>query len=82
LVALHYSLNGLSSAISQRKVKASVKYSGWVSAWLDCALALQFLRNVYRINGSIEVLQSPITLSGETVLPGFVLNLATIFKTD
>jgi Uma2 family endonuclease len=37
---------------------------------------------IYRIDGSIEVLQSPITLSGETVLPGFVLDLTTIFKTD
>jgi Uma2 family endonuclease len=37
---------------------------------------------IYRIDGSTEVLQSPPTLSGEAVLPGFVLNLAAIFKTD
>jgi Uma2 family endonuclease len=47
--------------------------------WLVIAKTQQV--EVYRINGSIEGLQSPITLSGETVLPGFVLNLATIFKT-
>jgi Uma2 family endonuclease len=37
---------------------------------------------VYRGDGSIEVLQSPATLSGEAVLPGFVLNLVAIFKTE
>jgi Uma2 family endonuclease len=37
---------------------------------------------IYRSDASIEVLQSPITLSGEAVLPGFTLTLATIFKTD
>jgi Uma2 family endonuclease len=37
---------------------------------------------IYRGDRSIEVLQSPATLSGEAVLPGFVLNLVAIFKTD
>lgn len=33
---------------------------------------------IYRPGQTIEVLQSPITLSGEGVLPGFVLNLSQI----
>jgi Uma2 family endonuclease len=34
---------------------------------------------VYRPNREVEVLQSPATLSGEEVLPGFVLDLQPIF---
>ncbi|NEP00509.1 MAG: Uma2 family endonuclease [Symploca sp. SIO2E9] len=34
---------------------------------------------IFRPNREIEVLQSPQTLSGEDVLPGFVLDLATIW---
>jgi Uma2 family endonuclease len=34
---------------------------------------------IYRIDSSIEILQSPNTISGEDVLPGFVLNLAKIW---
>ncbi|NJM75371.1 MAG: Uma2 family endonuclease [Acaryochloridaceae cyanobacterium RU_4_10] len=34
---------------------------------------------IYRGDGAVEVLQSPVTLSGEAVLPGFTLHLATIF---
>jgi Uma2 family endonuclease len=34
---------------------------------------------IYRIGQPVEVLQSPITLSGETVLPEFVLELASIW---
>jgi Uma2 family endonuclease len=34
---------------------------------------------IYRGDGTVEVLQSPVTLSGEAVLPDFTLNLATIF---
>jgi|SRR6478672_9809775 len=33
---------------------------------------------IYRMNGEIEILQSPSSLSGEDVLPGFVLDLKTI----
>lgn len=33
---------------------------------------------VYRQGQSVEVLQSPTTLSGEDVLPGFVLDLRQI----
>lgn len=34
---------------------------------------------IYRIGIDVEVLQSPATLSGEDVLPGFVLDLRGIF---
>ncbi len=35
---------------------------------------------IYRLNQAVEVLQSPATLSGEDVLPGFVLDLQPIFE--
>ena len=35
---------------------------------------------VYRLGQDVEVLQSPLTLSGENVLPGFVLNLQKIWN--
>ena len=34
---------------------------------------------VYRQNQEVEVLESPTSLSGEDVLPGFVLNLENIW---
>ncbi len=34
---------------------------------------------IYRIGKEVEVLESPVSLSGEDVLPGFVLNLETIW---
>jgi Uma2 family endonuclease len=34
---------------------------------------------IYRLDREVEVLQSPATVSGEDVLPGFVLNLASIW---
>jgi Uma2 family endonuclease len=34
---------------------------------------------IYRQNQAVEVLESPTTLSGEDVLPGFVLDLQPIF---
>ncbi|MCG9891835.1 MAG: Uma2 family endonuclease [Thermosynechococcaceae cyanobacterium MS004] len=37
---------------------------------------------IYRIDGSTEILQSPVTLSGENVLPGFTLSISTISQTD
>ncbi len=33
---------------------------------------------VYRLNRDVEVLNAPVSLSGEDVLPGFVLDLAGI----
>ena len=35
---------------------------------------------IYRRGQDVEVLQSPLTLSGENVLPGFVLNLQKIWN--
>ncbi|WP_019502840.1 Uma2 family endonuclease [Pseudanabaena sp. PCC 6802] len=34
---------------------------------------------IYRLDGSVEILQSPTSLSGEDVLPGFTLNLEAIW---
>lgn len=34
---------------------------------------------VYRLDGSVEVLSSPVSLSGEDVLPGFTLDLAPLW---
>lgn len=34
---------------------------------------------IYRLGRQAEVLQDPVTLSGEDVLPGFVLDLRRIF---
>jgi Uma2 family endonuclease len=34
---------------------------------------------IYRLNQDVEVLESPVTLSGECVLPGFILNLDSIW---
>ena len=54
--------------------------------YLDNGVRLGWLINrksrqveIYRKGQEIEVLESPITLSGETVLPGFVLNLESIW---
>ncbi len=35
---------------------------------------------IYRVEQEVEILNSPISLSGETVLPGFVLNLQGIMN--
>lgn len=35
---------------------------------------------IYRQGQPVETLQSPLTLSGETVLPGFLLDLSRIFR--
>ncbi len=35
---------------------------------------------IYRQGKPIEILQNPETLSGEDVLPGFVLNLSSVFR--
>ena len=34
---------------------------------------------IYRLGQDVEVLQSPTSLSGEDVLPGFTLDLGLIF---
>ena len=55
--------------------------------YLENGLSLGWLINprtqqveIYRPNQAVEVLQSPVTLSGEDVLPGFVLDLQPIFS--
>lgn len=55
--------------------------------YLENGLRLGWLINpqlrqveIYRPNREVEVLESPTTLSGEDVLPGFVLELALIFS--
>jgi Uma2 family endonuclease len=35
---------------------------------------------IYRLGQAVEILQKPATLTGEAVLPGFVLNLAFIWQ--
>jgi Uma2 family endonuclease len=35
---------------------------------------------IYRLGQDVEILQSPTTLSGEDVLPGFVLDLRSVFN--
>jgi Uma2 family endonuclease len=37
---------------------------------------------IYRIDREIEILQSPVTLSGEDVLPGFVLDVGPVMGTN
>lgn len=34
---------------------------------------------IYRTGQAVEVLENPTSLSGEDVLPGFVLNLAIVW---
>ncbi len=34
---------------------------------------------IYRTDQPVETIDNPVTLSGEVVLPGFVLDLAEIF---
>jgi len=46
---------------------------GWLINPQECQV------EIYRPGQTVEVLQSPQTLSGETVLPGFVLSLERIF---
>jgi len=46
---------------------------GWLINPQDCQV------EIYRQGQPVEVLPAPLTLSGEDVLPGFVLNLQRIF---
>ncbi len=58
---------------------------GKMQEYLDNGVKLGWLINpstkiveIYRENKSVEILQNPRTLSGETILPGFTLNLTDI----
>jgi Uma2 family endonuclease len=46
---------------------------GWLINPQDCQV------EIYRLGQSVVLLQSPTSLSGEDVLPGFVLDLQRIF---
>ncbi|PSO97129.1 MAG: hypothetical protein BRC53_07620 [Cyanobacteria bacterium SW_6_48_11] len=55
--------------------------------YLDCGVRMGWLIEplnqqveIYRLGQNVEVLQSPTRLSGEEVLPGFVLELAEILS--
>jgi Uma2 family endonuclease len=37
---------------------------------------------IYRENQPVEILENPMSLSGETVLEGFTLNLADLWEND
>jgi Uma2 family endonuclease len=58
-----------------------------MNEYIDNGVVLGWLINpqdeqveVYRQGASVEVLNAPITLSGEDVLPGFVLDLSRILR--
>ncbi|MBD2431344.1 MULTISPECIES: Uma2 family endonuclease [Fischerella] len=55
--------------------------------YIDCGVRLGWLIDpqnqqveIYRIGQKVEVLESPLSLSGEDVLPGFVLDLKGILS--
>jgi Uma2 family endonuclease len=55
--------------------------------YMDSAVKLGWLINrktrrveIYRLGQPVEVLESPTELSGEDILPGFVLNLQNVWN--
>ncbi|MBR8837997.1 MAG: Uma2 family endonuclease [Stigonema ocellatum SAG 48.90 = DSM 106950] len=70
----------MSPSDSTEKTRAKMK------EYMDNGARLGWLINrqqqqveIYRPNREVEILQSPQTLSGEDILPGFVLDLAEIW---
>ena len=61
---------------TRAKMKEYMK-NGASLGWLINRKLLQI--EIYRPNQEVEILQSPQTLSGEDVLPGFVLDLSEIW---
>jgi Uma2 family endonuclease len=61
---------------TQDKMK-EYRDNGAVLGWLINRKLRQV--EIYRPNQEVEVLESPVTVSGEDVLPGFVLNLESIW---
>ncbi|MEG3911543.1 Uma2 family endonuclease [Microcoleus sp. w2-18bC1] len=61
---------------TQDKMK-EYRDNGAVLGWLINRKSRQV--EIYRQNREVEVLESPATVSGEDVLPGFVLNLESIW---
>jgi len=62
--------------VAQEKMK-EYRENGMRLAWLINRKSKQV--EIYRLGQEVEVLQAPATLSGEAVLPGFVLNLEPIW---
>ncbi|MEG4838552.1 Uma2 family endonuclease [Microcoleus sp. B9-D4] len=62
---------------SQEKMQEYME-NGCRLGWLINRKKLEV--EIYRPGQDVEVLQSPLTLSGENVLPGFVLNLQKIWN--
>ncbi len=63
-------------AITRRKMQEYID-NGAQLGWLINRKARQV--EIYRAGQAIEVLETPVTLSGEAVLPGFVLDLKSIW---
>ncbi|MBF2063793.1 MAG: Uma2 family endonuclease [Calothrix sp. C42_A2020_038] len=61
---------------TQEKMK-EYKSNGACLGWLINRKTKQV--EIYRIGQEVEVLDNPTSLSGEDVLPGFILNLAAIW---
>ncbi|MEG4918215.1 MULTISPECIES: Uma2 family endonuclease [unclassified Microcoleus] len=61
---------------TQDKMK-EYRDNGAVLGWLINRKSRQV--EIYRLNQEVEVLESPATVSGEDVLPGFILNLESIW---
>ncbi|NMF63458.1 Uma2 family endonuclease [Brasilonema octagenarum UFV-E1] len=62
--------------VTQQKMK-EYQENGTRLGWLINRKSRQV--EIYRIGQEVEVLESPVSLSGEDVLPGFVLNLEVIW---
>ncbi|MEG5018776.1 MULTISPECIES: Uma2 family endonuclease [unclassified Microcoleus] len=61
---------------TQDKMK-EYRDNGAVLGWLINRKSRQV--EIYRLNQEVEVLESPASVSGEDVLPGFILNLESIW---
>jgi Uma2 family endonuclease len=61
---------------TQDKMK-EYRDNGAVLGWLINRKSRQV--EIYRQNQEVEVLESPVAVSGEDVLPGFILNLESIW---
>ena len=76
-----------SEAVASLRASEVEETRSKMQEYVDNGLRLGWLINprtrqveIYRSNQAVEVLQSPATLSGEDVLPGFLLDLQPIFE--
>lgn len=60
-----------------REKMAEYRANGVRLGWLIDPQTQQV--EIYRLEQEVEILKSPITLSGENILPGFILSLGSIF---